>query len=151
MNRNEIITALKAWFDVRELVCPHTYERWKERSWNFLDTDLLAVLLWLRRDTLKVPLTLNDYKNGGSVTQRGLRCNLCPLVKGKTRVYLSQHCMGKALDIVSAKMTAAEMRRLIKVNSASLPCPVRIEKDVTWLHVDVMDSGNGQKVTEFSE
>ena len=127
MTREEILKAIKPYFDVDELVCDHTYAKWKERSWQFLDTDLLHVLLVLRRDILKVPL----YCNSKSAHQKGLRCNMCQLVKSKTAVYLSSHILGKALDLTSPSMKAEKMRELIKANADKLPCNVRIEGGVS--------------------
>ena len=88
---------------------------------------------------LKVPLVCNDWASGGQYSQRGLRCNHCQLVKSKKYPYLSAHCLGKAVDLQSPKMTAAEMRRLVMLNRESLPHGVRIEDDVNWLHIDVLN------------
>lgn len=153
MNKSEIIQELKQFFRIEELVCPHTYKRFGDRSWSFLDERLLHALLILRRDLLKVPLTINTYHlQGGAVTQRGLRCNVCQIVKDKSvkdAVYLSSHIFGKAVDIVSNKMTAHEMREIIKANLDKFPFPIRIEKDVSWLHIDVTDEMKG-KLVEFN-
>ena len=148
MTRNQIITEVKKNFTIQELVCREVYNKWGERAWQFLDTNLLEVLLVLRRDILQVPLVCNDWKFGGKNTQRGLRCNTCQLVKSKTAPYLSMHIFGKAVDLVSAKMTAEKMRKLIQEKSVKLPCNVRIEGGVNWLHIDVMDMGT--KVYEFN-
>lgn len=147
MTREEILKAIKPYFDVSELVCDHTYAKWGERSWQFLDTDLLHVLLVLRRDILKVPL----YCNSKSAHQKGLRCNMCQLVKSKTAVYLSAHVLGKGLDLTSPSMKAEKMRELIKANADKLPCNVRIEGGVSWLHIDTLAQyGINQKVYEFT-
>lgn len=147
MEREEILREVKKFFDADELVCDHTYARWKEQSWQFLDTDLLHVLLILRRDILKVPL----YCNSRTAHQKGLRCNMCQLVKSKTSVYLTSHVFGKALDLTSPSMKAEKMRELIKANAGKLPCPVRIEGGTSWLHIDVLPQyGITQKVYEFT-
>lgn len=154
MKRQEIISKLKEYFKIQELVCKHTYNTFKDNSWQFLDTEILHTLLVLRTQILKVPMVINDYIFGGTNTQRGLRCNICPLVKTKTQrnqIYLSAHCNGAAFDVVfGAKtgMTAAKARDLIKRNQHLLPYNVRIEKDVTWLHIDSYDKG--VKVYEFN-
>lgn len=152
MNRNEIISQLKPYFDIRELVCPHTFSTHGERSWMFLSTEILHTLLVLRTDILNVPLVCNNWAAGGTLSQRGLRCNLCDEVKtkhtDKGRLYLSAHCMGRALDLSSSRMTAEEMRQRIKRNAKKLPYHVRIEKDKTWLHIDTYDAG--APVVEFS-
>lgn len=154
MKRKEIIERIKDnnYFEIRELVCPHTYKTWGNASWKFLQTDALHTLLVLREDILQVPMVINTYHIGKEATQRGLRCNLCPIPKDKTLkgvLYLTAH-RGGAWDIVftlNSGMTAAKARRLIKEKQHLLPCNVRIEKDVTWLHIDVYDEG--VKVYEF--
>jgi hypothetical protein len=103
MRRNDVIKELSEYFNVNELVCPHTYAKHKEASWQFLDTDWLHCLLIIRRDILKAPMTCN---NGSNYTQRGLRCNVCELVKGKSSNYLSAHMLGKAGDFSVKCMTA---------------------------------------------
>ena len=148
MSRAEVISELRKYFHLAELVCPHTLARDGERSWRHLTTDALRVLLALRVEVLKVPLICNTSKH----TQRGLRCNLCDLVKQATasgRVYLTTH-NGRGFDLTSREMTAEEMRRKVEANADAFPCPVRIEKDVTWLHIDTMDEGNGVSVYRFN-
>lgn len=136
MNRNEIIEQLKEFFDVSELVCPHTYREWGQRSWLFLDTNYLLTLLVIRRDILKVGM----YVNTEGLTQRGLRCNLCQLVKDKTKSgtnYLSAHIYGKGCDFTTKELTADQCRARIIANKDLLPFPIRLEKDVTWVHFDI--------------
>lgn len=150
MKRDEIIKRLKKYFKITELVCTHTYNRYGNGSWRFLDTEALYTLLVLREDILKVPLICNSYSK--NLTQRGLRCNLCELNKEKTNkgtIALSAHSTGKGWDLTSPDMTAEDMRKEIKAKSYLLPYPIRIEKDVDWLHIDNYDAGNSQKITYF--
>lgn len=135
MKRNEIIEELKQFFAVEELVCPHTFKRWGEKSWQFLDTDYLHCLLIIRRDILKAPMVCND---GESYTQRGLRCNRCQLVKSKAYVYLSSHLFGKAGDFSAKGIPAKQAREMIVKNADLLPCNIRLEDGVSWLHFDVL-------------
>lgn len=153
MDRNLIIREIKKYFDVNELVCDHTYAKWKENSWQFLDTEFLACLLVIRRDIIKKPM----YCNGNSAHQRGLRCNRCPMVRQKPDVYLSSHLLGKAGDfsipgLSNDNAKAAQLaRNLIKMNQALLPFPIRMESGVSWLHFDVLPQyGIIEKVHEFS-
>ena len=151
IKRNEIIKELKNYFSIEELVCPHAL-KFKDNAWQFLDTEILYTLLIIRRDILKVSLVCNDYKFGGKNSQRGLRCNVCQLVKDKSVKgisYLSAHVNGAAFDLVSKSMSAETMRKLIKENADLLPYNIRIEADVTWLHIDCYDDGSGRKVVEF--
>lgn len=146
MNRTQIITELKKYFKVNELVCNHIYDKWKDMAWQFLDTDYLHTLLVLRRDVLKAPMTCNN----GAMKQRGMRCNRCEIVRHKPSVYVSAHILGKAGDFTVSGMTAEEARRKIKGASSLLPCPIRIEEGVTWLHFDVRpQDGFVGKVYEF--
>lgn len=150
MTRSEIIKELSRYFDLSELVCPDVLKKYGEQAWRFFDTALLHTLLVVRRDILKVPLYAND---GVSFTQRGLRCNLCELNLNKTdsrNLYMSAHSLGKAVDMVSPKMTAQQMRDKIAEKADLLPYNVRIERDVSWLHIDTYDAGNGEKITYFN-
>ena len=146
MSRDKIIRELHDYFQIAELVCPHTHSKWGERAWQFLDTDYLACLLIIRRDILKVGMVCNTKTS----TQRGLRCNMCELVKGKSKVYLSSHILGKAGDFTVKGMTAVEARLRIRNNAHLLPCNIRLEDGVTWLHFDVLPQFRiDKKVYEF--
>ena len=146
MERKDVIKEIKAYFSVKELVCNHIYEVWGEKSWQFLDTDYLNCLLVIRRDILRSGMTCNTSTS----KQRGMRCNRCDLVKSKTRLYISSHILGKAGDFTVSGMEAKEARRRIKANAHLLPCNIRIEGGVTWLHFDVLpQEGVTQKVYEF--
>ena len=112
MTRNEIISELRHFFDIEELVCRHTLAKWGDRSWQFLGTDYLHALLIIRRDILRKPMYCNDHAAG--VYQRGLRCNVCPMVKAQGTVYLSAHVLGIGGDFSVAGMTAEEARQKIK-------------------------------------
>lgn len=151
MNRNEIIKEVGKFFKIEELACPHTLAEWGERSWQFINTDLMHCLLIIRRDILQVPMIINTETQ----TQRGLRCNLCDLVKAKTKagkLYLTAHKFGMAVDCTVIGLTAEEARQRIKQNAHLLPCPIRMEKDVKWLHIDVLQQyGVTDKVYEFTE
>lgn len=141
MEKSKLIIEIKKFFKIQEFVDERTFQRWGENAWNFLDDRLLETILVLRRDILKVPMVCNDWCFGGKNSQRGLRSNLSYLVKEKTDnnvLYLSQHIFGKALDLVSKKMTAEQMRSLISANQSKLPYPIRMEAGVNWLHFDVM-------------
>lgn len=146
--RDEIIRDLHQFFQVRELVCEHTFSKWGERSWQFLDTAYLHNLLVIRRDILQLPMTCNH----DGANQRGLRCNRCDLVKDKTGVYLSSHILGKAGDFTVQGITAQEARSHIRNMAHLLPYPLRMEGGVNWLHIDTLPQyGITAKVYEFTE
>jgi hypothetical protein len=152
MERSAILSEIKQYFDIEELVCNHVLERWGEDAWQFLDTGFLANLLVIRRDVIQRPMYCNNHKRG--LHQRGLRCNLCEMVKEKDRPYLSAHILGKAGDFsvegIGSASAMGRMRSRIKLLAqAALPVPLRMEADVSWLHIDVMPTPSGQKIYEF--
>lgn len=151
MRRNEIITELKNYFCVQELVCRHTYQKFGDSSWQFLDTELLHTLLVVRK-MLGRAITINNWHIGGSFTQRGLRCNICQLVRDKTKsnsIYLSSHCNGAGVDFNVSGMDSDTVRKEIKRNEILLPYPIRLEEDVSWVHLDIYDLCNGRKIHTF--
>lgn len=87
------------------------------------------------RELLGVPLTCNNWEEGGSRNNCGFRDLKCTI--GAPR---SAHKEGMAVDLISNKMDAEEMRDKILENQEKLSYPVRIEDGVTWLHVDVRNN-----------
>lgn len=149
MDRNIIIKELKQYFSVEELVCNHIFARWGETSWQFLDTMFLYCLLLLRRDIIGRPMRCNNHKL--KIYQRGVRCNMCEIVKEKGRAYMSAHVLGKGADFTVEELSAESCRQRIKLLPNAFPCQVRIEGGVTWLHFDVLPQyGISQKVYEFT-
>lgn len=145
------IKELQKYFDVRELVSKDIYNKFGQNAWQVFDEKLLATLLVLRTEILCVPLVCNNWKAGGSFTQRGFRENVCGLVAYKTKagqLYVSAHSIGKGVDLTSPKMDAETMRQTIEKEKSKLPYPVRIERGVSWLHIDTMTL-NTEKITYF--
>lgn len=140
---------VKDYFHIKELVCPDVHNKFGEWAWNFFDDKLLETIYILRTQILKVPMTVNNWHAKGSFSQRGLRCNRCQLVKSKTGVYMSAHILGKAIDFDAKGMSAEQARQLIKKNADKLPYPIRLEEGVNWVHIDVLDTHNGKKITTF--
>ena len=136
---------MKQYFDIKEIVCDHVYDRFGETAWRFFDPRLLKVMAWLRLK-LNRRIIINSRSYG--LTQRGLRCNLCSLVAKKTTPYLSAHILGAAFDFDVEGMLAEETRQWIEKNKADLPHPVRLEKGTTWVHLDTATEQT-DKVTYF--
>jgi hypothetical protein len=138
------------YFGIKELVCPHVYEKFGEKAWRFLDERLLENLDWIR-ENLDKPIVVNNWAQGGEYSQRGLRCTRCILVIEQVdlrKVYLSAHIFGKAVDFNVVGMTAEEVRQWIKAHAKDLPHPCRLEESVSWVHLDVMPTA-GVKVMGF--
>jgi len=153
MTKKSIINNLKKYFQIYELVDEEVYSIYGERAWRFFSTDLLHCLLIIRKEA-NASITINDWYWGGKFTQRGLRHNLSPLVKGKKRPYLSPHVMGLAFDFDIKGKTAIESRMLIHDIEALLPCKFRLErnmngKPINWVHFDVVDDPKNPKLYQF--
>lgn len=143
---------IKHYFDTQELVCKHVYERFGDEALKFFDHRLLETLLFIREGINK-PIYVNNWQIGGDLSQRGLRCNRCALVKEKTRlekVYLSAHIFGKGVDFDVKGMTAQQVRDWLESHKEELPYKLRAEDGVSWVHIDISDYGMGnEKITYF--
>lgn len=149
--RNKLITALKPYFNIRELVCPHVYDKFKDRAWQFISTELLSTLYVLRTIILKEPMIVNNWHKKGSYTQRGFRCNQCDLVVNKKVCYLSAHQLGKAIDFNVPNKTAEEVRKLIKENIDEFDYPIRLEEGTSWIHIDCYTTDDSIKLVTFKD
>ena len=148
MDRNKLIEQIKPCFQLKELVCPHCIQKYGDKAWQFVSTELLSVLYTIRTQILKRPMIINN----GYYTQRGLRCNMCDLVKSKNSVYMSAHCLGKAVDFHCADLSIAEIHKLIEQNIDKFEYPIRIESiesAPTWVHIDVYTLDSDNKFVEF--
>lgn len=136
---------------VKEIVCPHIWEKYGDKGVRFLDPMMIQVLDVIRNQILKCPITINN----GTWKQRGFRCNLCQLVADKTKsgkLYLSGHQLGKACDFSCKTYTVQQVHDLIKKNAHLLPCKIRLESPIdapTWIHIDIMTYGQKEKVYVF--
>ena len=135
------------YFGIEELVCPHVFEKYGERAWMFLDDRLIYNL-----DTIRERIGKPIYVNIGDLSQRGLRCNQCQIVKDKAgELYLSAHIMGKAVDFNVRDIEAEVMRLWLAKNGHLLPYPIRLESGVAWVHMDIFPNELGQKVYIFKK
>ena len=153
MKREQIINQLRQYFEVYELVDKIVFDVHGHNSWKFFSTDLLHCLLIIRKELGK-PITINNWYWGGSLSQRGLRHNLSNMVLKKTRLYLSAHMMGKAIDFDVRGMTAGEVRKWINDNPDKFPCKIRLEnrmkgEPISWVHLDIIDEKTNPKVYLF--
>ena len=126
------------YFDLEELVCHDVFKKYGEFAWNFLDPRLLLNIERIRA-RIGRQIIINNWRSGGDFSQRGLRCNLCSLVNSKKELYMSAHILGKAVDFNVDGMLAEEVRVWIYENKRLWPYPMRLERDVSWVHLDVYD------------
>lgn len=139
------------YFTIDELVCEHVYDRFGEIAWQFFDQRLL-ISIDLLRERLNKPIFVNDWQVHGEFSQRGLRCTKCQLVASAVmegRVYCSPHITGQAVDFDVQGLLAEEVRQWIVKNEKILPYPIRLERDVSWVHLDTRDADKG-KVYQFN-
>ena len=137
-------------FDLKELVCPDIYNKFGDVAWQFFD-DKMLMTLDLLRDQLG-PIYVNNWDSGGQFDERGFRCIQCSLVKKaikEKRLYVSPHMTGQGVDFDVEGMTASQTRIWILSNQIKLGFPIRLEKNVTWVHLDTRQGDQG-KVTLFN-
>lgn len=150
MSRQELIDKLKQNFDIKELVCKHCYDKFKDLSWQFLSTEILSTLYTLRFEIFKCPMIINNWSTNGIFSQRGLRCNMCQLIKSKKSIYLTPHGQGKAIDFNVKNLTIEETKNLIRQNKQKFEYPVRLEANTTtWCHIDCYTS-DSRDFVEFN-
>ena len=127
------------YFKIQELVSENVYKKYGEKAWEFIDTRLIKVLDLLREHFGK-PVTINNWCFGGTLHQRGLRANKDEIVTSKKDYYISQHCLGKAVDFNVKGLSAQEVYQEILDNKDKFYLISRIEniKDTpTWVHIDI--------------
>lgn len=133
------------WFELHELLPPEVY-RGKDDGWELIDDRLKEVIDVLRGEIIKAPLICNTWWMNGNRKWSGYRTANCPVGTAK-----SQHKLGKAVDLLCYKYSAEQMRQMIEAQAEKLPYPVRIEKGVSWLHIDVKDMDyKGKKIYFFN-
>ena len=157
MSRRDTITQLKNYFVIQEFVSPQVYDRYGDDAWQFLSTELLETILYVRT-RLNRPITINNWHVGGPFTQRGLRDNMTPIYRDKTlnrKLYLSGHVLGMAVDFDVKGMLATEVRYWLLRQEKNLPHKIRLEdtlnmKPINWVHLDVKYLESNPKVYLFN-
>lgn len=150
------------YFKVYELVSKEVYNSFSESTiMNRMNGDLLKLIDWIREGS-GVPIIINNWKSGGSFSQRGLRSNMDQIVKDSTKsgkVTLSPHVLFMAVDMnptYSSGKSAEWLWNWIHDNAKNAPCNFRMENKtatvnssgaVSWVHVDVAveDSDSKEK------
>lgn len=135
------------YFKAYELVDEETYNLLGDNSFKLLDSKLIETIDKVR-EILDVPLICNNWYWNGSRDLCGYRTQKCTI--GAPSSY---HKKGEAVDLISTKMSAKEMRDKLEANKDKLPYPIRIEKwdsngEISWLHIDIGNT-KGQKIYFF--
>jgi len=134
-------------FLIQELVSEAVFNKYGSFAWNFFDPRLLETMDFIcELFGSSAKITINNWlteKNPKYIfDERGLRENTCPMMRDKTKkglIYLSGHPLGKAFDFDVEGYSAEETRQVIIKSKHKLPYPIRLEKDVTWVHLDIYE------------
>lgn len=135
------------YFKAYELVDQDVYNLLGDDSYKLIDPMLLETIDVIR-EILGVPLICNNWKHGGSRDLCGYRNKTYSI--GAPNSY---HKKGQAVDLISTKMSAKEIRKKLEENKHLLPYPIRIEKwddngEINWVHIDLGNT-KGQKIYFF--
>lgn len=139
-------------FELSELTCPHVFNHYGEIAYGFFDSRLLITIDRIR-ELLNKPIFVNDWLMHGKFDERGFRCIQCELVKkaiAENRLYVSPHMTGQGVDFDVQGLMAEEVREWLLKNQNLLPHPIRLEVNVSWVHLDVRDNFEGAKVIFFN-
>jgi hypothetical protein len=148
---NSITMIESHYFDIEELVCRHVHDKYGDASWQFLDPRLIITINTIR-DRIGKSITVNNWKDGGDFDERGLRCPQCSIVKdnlSKGNLYMSAHTLGKAVDFNVQGLLGEEIRLWIAKYKNWLPYPIRLEKGVSWVHLDLFNL-TSEKIVFFN-
>ncbi|MCP3681981.1 MAG: hypothetical protein GY861_04750 [bacterium] len=93
----------------KQVVPPSMWERWGVQALDKMDQRILEFIDEFRKDC-GVPLTANDWSWGGRFTQRGVRDVNQYGTYEKMEASRSDHITGRAIDLVSSKLSGNELR-----------------------------------------
>ena len=132
-------------FVIQELVCQHIYNRDGDKAFRYFRPVVLDFLDWFRIEIGK-PVYINNWHWKGDKSQRGLRCNLCQLVKNANKLYMSAHITGSGIDLNVKDTTPNDVRKWIENNIdrffdkfPQYIKKIRLESAAfapTWVHID---------------
>jgi hypothetical protein len=134
------MTKVSEHFILEEFINPDTFKREKDNGLSLIDKKLFDIAEFIRVD-LGVPITINDWHTGGQYHESGLRDK-----NSTTGAKLSQHKLGKAIDVKAKGYGGAEWYDYVKKNAKKLyDLGVRRIEDksiaTTWLHIDTKEHG----------
>ena len=122
------------YFELYEMVDRATFSRWGDTAWLLFNSDLLSSVDGVR-EYFGVPCYVNNWWNGhGDNQYRGYRPPNCPI--GAKH---SEHKSGCAADITIEGIDAETARQRIMEDKDHplLERIMRMEKDVSWVHIDI--------------
>lgn len=127
-------------FDLREFIDPITFAQKSSGAIDLIDRKLINIAEFIR---VKIgqPVTINNWHIGGQFKESGLRNK-----NTTTGAKLSQHKLGKAIDVKAADYDGSDWYKFVKENAKELhDLGVRRIEDkslaTTWLHIDTKEHG----------
>ena len=131
------------YFSVKELVDKQTYNLLGEASIDLISPKLIETIEELR-ERLDLPMIINNWYHGGKFQYRGYRNETCGVGKPG-----GAHYKGMAVDfdcyenghLLHSGETIMRILRIID----KFPHIRCIEKDVNWVHIDVMGEEDSDK------
>lgn len=123
------------YFKIHELVPQELFEKHGEKCWSLMDDRALKTLDALRERFGS--LTVNSYKWGGNRKWSGLRTAGFYKSQSAYDKSRSQHKYGRAIDFISKRHTAKEMRDYVLDNLEEFPHIKFLECEISWFHFDV--------------
>ena len=123
-------------FQLQELVSKETFDAMGEDAWHLFSAEALIALDDLR-DFFGLPITVNDWAEGGEFQWRGYRTPEKATALGSPN---SRHRFGDAFDCDIRGVTADHARAMIIAakNNPYLIRIQRLEEGVNWVHFDLM-------------
>lgn len=125
-------------FYLQEFVPRGVYEKFGDNSIWFIDKRIVDIAQFFR-DRYGLPVTINDWHNGGHRIASGLRA-----WDATIGAPMSQHKFGRAIDMKWANLHMDDIRDDIRGNQAAfLSCGLTTIEDGTdtWIHADCRWTG----------
>jgi|ERR1035437_879313 hypothetical protein len=144
---------IQDYFELSEVFCPEVCKKYGDFAWQFFDIRLLIVMESIRM-RLNKPIYVNDYSVHGKLTQRGFRCVQCALMKkvySDGILFTDPHSLGKAWDFDIEGLVAEEVRQYLISNKRIWPYSFRLEDNVSWVHLDILNSSDTDRVSLFNK
>lgn len=133
------------YFQLKELISPDVYNKFKDFAWYFFDVNTLIDLDTIR-EKHGMPIYINNWFNGGNLRNCGFRSNLYE----NSKLYCSPHLFGRAFDLHSNnnRKLYADVVELHK--AGKLKAIKRIESPkITkygWIHIDSLNTNTKELV-----
>ncbi len=128
------------YFKLEEIVDKRTFDQFGIKCWQLFDDTALTMLDDFR-EFIGVPVTCNNWHEGGTFSFRGYRPGWCTVGAPK-----SPHRKGKGFDVDVQDMTPEEVRQKVLANQDNplLKFINRIEAKVNWFHFDRFEPPQGK-------